>query len=588
MGALDTFFSGAAQEAQRAGFRAMEQVAAAPGEVYEAASIFRQSIVNTTAENHLRAPLDDDRVKKVAEASGLPEVRVAEAIGTHSTTRQSLFSMIDAGDISRGQDGNIVGRSKFAQGHINSNPDQVKAALAASDMIRSGQIDGDAAIKKKVAELARQTAKETRSVRARSQGVSGTLADMAGSIVGSLKDPALLATLPIGAGVITGPSILANFGKAFALEGALAGVSEGYTQSQAFLRNRELGVEYTAREAAVETVSAVLGAGAIRGIGSVTVDVAERVLSKYRALPMEARTPQAEDAAQMLEDFMHTSKGIPEDKLPEHVSNLKQAAHDLGENRPPPIPDGLAGLPDGFKSGQSETIRFFRSKEKSPDMGDRFGQDVEPAGRYMNEFHAGGAEPLLRDFPKKYESGEVQFNRPLMIDTDKNGLVDWKRTLSSAYDGKTGKALSKALAADGYDGIITFDKHGRGEIVDLTKFAKPPLPKDTTTTIPRRKGSVQEADAATSKPRANQPEPEPDALAETRLAANSITDQDQLIMDMDAAEKLVLDNPDMKVAQDVVLDRGQRALRTVSAKEALQEQDNAINGLDAVAKCVNS
>lgn len=94
-----------------------------------------------------------------------------------------------------------------------------------------------------------------------------------------------------------------------------------------------------------------------------------------------------------------------------------------------------------------------------------FGQKIEPSGRYLSE--SSGVTP------QGWESGTVQFNKPLHLAWGESGLYteadNWKQRLSGYY-GKKGKALSKALRADGYDAIVTHEKRGVSEIVDLTSL----------------------------------------------------------------------------------------------------------------------
>lgn len=89
-----------------------------------------------------------------------------------------------------------------------------------------------------------------------------------------------------------------------------------------------------------------------------------------------------------------------------------------------------------------------------------YGQDIEPAGRYLNEGFGGPA-------PEGMEAGEVTFQRPLRVDYG-TFSKDWKQRMSDHYDGKTGKELSQAIRSDGYDAIITSDSYGTTEVVDLT------------------------------------------------------------------------------------------------------------------------
>lgn len=92
-----------------------------------------------------------------------------------------------------------------------------------------------------------------------------------------------------------------------------------------------------------------------------------------------------------------------------------------------------------------------------------FGQDVEPSGRYISQ-----SSGMV---PDGWESGTVRFEKPLHLQFGESGLYtdddNWKRRLSGHYGGKAGKALSEALRAEGYDGIVTHDKYGTSEIVDL-------------------------------------------------------------------------------------------------------------------------
>lgn len=120
------------------------------------------------------------------------------------------------------------------------------------------------------------------------------------------------------------------------------------------------------------------------------------------------------------------------------------------------------------------TIQFTRNTESASthgDFGETYGQHLEPAGRYINEIDP--SADLSKPPEKGWERGTVTFEHPLVIDWGEGGLYsdpsNWKQVLSKRYDGKTGAALSKAIKADGYDGIITMDKSGAtNEIVDLT------------------------------------------------------------------------------------------------------------------------
>lgn len=122
----------------------------------------------------------------------------------------------------------------------------------------------------------------------------------------------------------------------------------------------------------------------------------------------------------------------------------------------------------GMWTSGSMTINYLHNNEKAPNFGSRFGQDVEPKGRYL--VHNDANVPP----PKGWEAGTVTFNNPLHIDFD-GGYQDdsnWKQVLSKRYGGKRGAALSRAIMADGYDAIVTHDKYGTSEIVHLTAAPK--------------------------------------------------------------------------------------------------------------------
>lgn len=126
-----------------------------------------------------------------------------------------------------------------------------------------------------------------------------------------------------------------------------------------------------------------------------------------------------------------------------------------------------------FETGRPVSFKFRRGTTPSPKFGPRFGQDIEPTGRYM-VLDPGG--PV----PKGFEAGKVSFKNPLVLklvnskdpDAAIYGPAGWKARLRKAYR-KKGRALSCALRKEGYDGIVTCDvvrgEAGTSEIIDLRK-----------------------------------------------------------------------------------------------------------------------
>lgn len=141
----------------------------------------------------------------------------------------------------------------------------------------------------------------------------------------------------------------------------------------------------------------------------------------------------------------------------------------------------------GDKPADPMTIKFAHRRGGSGvNQGATYGQDIEPAGRYLTDATPGG------NFPESdYDTGEITFGKPLHLNwgTDYANDDSWKRRLSAAYDGKTGRDLSQAVRDDGYDAIVTYDKYGSNEIVDLSMFD----PKGTT---PKEKVASKNNDVA--------------------------------------------------------------------------------------------
>jgi hypothetical protein len=90
---------------------------------------------------------------------------------------------------------------------------------------------------------------------------------------------------------------------------------------------------------------------------------------------------------------------------------------------------------------------------------DDFEQNTEPWGRYMS--HDSDQHVPLQP---GWERGTVSFDNPLMVPHEYGG---WKQNLSQEFGGATGRQLSQALLDKGHDGIITHDKYGIGEVVDI-------------------------------------------------------------------------------------------------------------------------
>jgi hypothetical protein len=122
-----------------------------------------------------------------------------------------------------------------------------------------------------------------------------------------------------------------------------------------------------------------------------------------------------------------------------------------------------------FETGRPVELRYVRNTERAGNFGPRYGQDIEPAGRYL--LH----NPEPGDLAWGWEAGTVAFRKPLVLklvlDQDDGiyGPNGWKARLHRAYRAR-GAALTAKLRRQGFDAIVTCDLDGfTREIVDLRR-----------------------------------------------------------------------------------------------------------------------
>jgi hypothetical protein len=110
-----------------------------------------------------------------------------------------------------------------------------------------------------------------------------------------------------------------------------------------------------------------------------------------------------------------------------------------------------------FLTGLAVEFHFVRNTVPAGYFGDRFQQNIEPAGRYLTH------NPELENLPPGWVAGTVAFTSPLVLafhDVPGEMLYDkgsWKWRLHRAFNGARGRVLSRRLRDCGYDGIVTVD-----------------------------------------------------------------------------------------------------------------------------------
>ena len=123
--------------------------------------------------------------------------------------------------------------------------------------------------------------------------------------------------------------------------------------------------------------------------------------------------------------------------------------------------------PTEAETGKPVTLYFARNPVSAKGMapaGMDFGQDIEPAGEYMVVQES----DMSTNETDGWQYGTVTFRNPLVLEHKSTSSTGWKKDLSDMFGGKTGKALANAVKKAGYDGIITRDKDGYSETVNLS------------------------------------------------------------------------------------------------------------------------
>jgi transposase len=145
-----------------------------------------------------------------------------------------------------------------------------------------------------------------------------------------------------------------------------------------------------------------------------------------------------------------------------------------------------------FETGVPVDFLAMHGKRKAENYGSRYQQDIEPAGLYVVLTSDEIVDSYIKQDPELYEKLNISFKNPLVIASNTQPFAgydenSWKSKLSDSY-GKKGLALSKAILADGYDGIVTVrlgpnkEPSFVSEIVDLTVIGQkkydPNQPRD--------------------------------------------------------------------------------------------------------------
>jgi len=236
-----------------------------------------------------------------------------------------------------------------------------------------------------------------------------------------------------------------------------------------------------------------------------------------------------------------------------------------------------------FATGHPVEFVYAHNRTSAPKPGprDTFQQNIEPSGMYVTHVGRNGASHARS---LGLEVGRMRFNRPLVIAESTGdrlyGPDSWKAELSRRNDGKTGRALTRALVAQGYDGIVTVGRHGLGEIVALPgaekKTAGAGITKDFDPNQPRDEqgrwvdifGNAQE------------PEAPPPGHDDPKSPNYAVDPEDHSAT---PPQHPVMSNDEMNRRTDEVSDRKAALIeqKTAEAKAAIEAAKAGIEKLDA-------
>ena len=208
----------------------------------------------------------------------------------------------------------------------------------------------------------------------------------------------------------------------------------------------------------------------------------KKIIAEMQAIEETKVTETTKETKETVETTPETKKEAK--SLAEEIE-VETEVENTSENQTEVVKETVKVVKgDEVKTNQPVNIKYNRNKEKSPDMGSEFGQDVEASGIYITQDNG--------FTPDGFESGTADIKSPLVIEVTDDTQIEYKRELSKKYKGKKGKALSKALIKDGYDSIITKYEDGTtGEIIILddsiinkTEIKQDANTEQSTTTIP--------------------------------------------------------------------------------------------------------
>jgi hypothetical protein len=180
------------------------------------------------------------------------------------------MELVASGELALDESRQVVPKSGRAKALASRISPEYLRAIAVREKLRSTYPDkilSDDQIAERVAE----TLKERRESNQATMSRGGVLPQFVGAMGGSLTDPAIIATLPIGAGW-QGGRALVNAARAFGSEFVIGAGTEALVQGEVYDFKKAIESPYSKAEAVLNVLAAGVGAGLVRATAGAVFD----------------------------------------------------------------------------------------------------------------------------------------------------------------------------------------------------------------------------------------------------------------------------------------------------------------------------
>lgn len=395
-----------------------------------------------------------------------PKFKYQNFISNYNLTEDSEFfvdklrhkkhsEMFDNGRIYKDQNGTIVANEERLNKYVSNHQDSLKDYWDFRQLTDGTPFDLNTLEARNVASVQNELIAINEKL-SKAYGTIDHLGSAAGTIVHGLTQPEVIATFFTG-GQSLGAGLAMNAAKSFGVEFAAAAVSEAIMQPKILEWRRKLydpanSIEaYSTFDAVKGALFNSLGAGALRGIGSVGIDL--RILQKYgkaKATKVDAFLYNREYGSKSWKEY---NKGLIKKSFEDNTLVRDGVGDDLVDE----TVEVMATSPQGDIQSHVDNIEDAILNSQS---GNRFVDDTQ---------HKSIDSALTNDFITVSDStGEVRLAR--VVDSDDTHLIiDNGEGDGVIIDRVTGESDTKGYAGGGEIEPITFDEPVNVNHTDVKK-----------------------------------------------------------------------------------------------------------------------